>query len=73
MLDQNNEQRIQLSPELQQQINVLNARITNANFAHGDLLNEMNNTFKAMATTIATLQKENAELKAKPKETQKTK
>lgn len=74
MLEQNNgQQRVQLSPELQQQISVLNARISNANFAHGDLLNEMSNTFKAMATTIAALQKENAELKAKPKETQKTK
>ena len=69
MLEQNNEQeRVQLPRELQQQISVLNARISNANFAHGDLLKEMNNTFKAMATTIAALQKENAELKAKHKE-----
>jgi len=68
-----NQQAIQLSPELKQQLSVLNARISNANFAHGDLLTEMNNTFKAMMTTIATLQKENAELKAKPKETPKTK
>lgn len=73
MPEQKNEQgHIQLSPELQQQISVLNARISNANFAQGDLLKEMNNTFKAMATTIAELQKENAELKAKPKETPKT-
>jgi hypothetical protein len=73
MLDQKNEQQgVQLSPELQQQISILNARIGNANFAHGDLLNEMNNTFKAMATTIAALQKENAELKSKNKETPKT-
>lgn len=58
----------QLSPELQQQINILNARISNANFAHGDLLKEINNTFKEMTTMIAALQKENAELKAKTKE-----
>jgi hypothetical protein len=74
MLEQNNQQQgVQLSPELQQQLGVLNARISNANFAQADLLKEMNNTFKAMATTIAALQKENAELKAKPKETPKTK
>ena len=65
------QQSVQLPPELQQQISVLNARISNANFAHGDLLKEMNDTFKAMAKTIAELQKENAELKAKPKENQK--
>lgn len=65
-------QGAQLSSELQQQIIVLNARISNANFAQGDLLKEMNNTFKAMATTIADLQRENTELKAKPKEAQKT-
>ena len=66
MNEQKNEQGLfQLPPELQQQITVLNARIGNANFAHGDLLQEMNNTFKAMATTIAALQKENAGLKAK--------
>lgn len=59
------------SPELQQQINILNARINNANFAHSDLLKEINNTFKTMTTTIAELQKENTELKAKPKENQK--
>ncbi len=73
MLEQKNEQGpLQLSPELQQQITVLNARISNANLAYGDLLKEMSSTFKAMATTIAELQKENVELKAKPKETQKT-
>lgn len=73
MLEQKNEQeQLQLSPELQQQISVLNARISNANLAYGDLLKEMSKTFKAMATNIAELQKENAELKAKPKETPKT-
>ena len=66
------QQNVQLPPELQQQITVLNARISNANFAYGDLLKELNNTFKAMAKTIAELQKENAVLKAKPKETPKT-
>jgi hypothetical protein len=66
-------QASQFSPELQQQINVLNARIGNANFAHGDLLKEVNNTFQAMAAMIAELQKENAELKAKTKEAPKPK
>jgi hypothetical protein len=69
MLEQKNEQgRVQFSPELQQQLGVLNARINNANFAQADLLKEMDNTFKSMATIIAALQKENAELKAKHKE-----
>jgi hypothetical protein len=73
MLEQRNgQERVQLSLELQQQISVLNARISNANLAHGDLLQEMNNTFKAMASTIVALQKENVELKGKPKETLKT-
>jgi hypothetical protein len=66
-------QSIQLSSELQQQVSVLSARINNANLVYSDLLKEMNNTFNAMAKIIATLQKENAELKAKPKETPKTK
>jgi hypothetical protein len=61
----------QFSPELQQQISVLNARIGNANFAHGDLLKEVSNTFTVMAKTIVELQKENAELKAKAKEAKK--
>jgi hypothetical protein len=59
------------SAELQQQISLLNARVGNANLSYGDLLKEMNNTFTAMATTIAELQKENAELKAKSKEAAK--
>jgi len=60
-------QATQFSAELQQQITILNARIGNANFSQGDLLKEINNTFTAMTTTIVTLQKENAELKAKTK------
>jgi hypothetical protein len=66
-----NPQIPQFSPELQQQISVLNARISNANLAYGDLLKEMNNTFTAMATVIVELQKENAELKTKSKEASK--
>ena len=61
----------QLSPELQQQISLLNARISNANFAYGDLLQEVNKTFKAMATTITALQKENEELQTKPEKANK--
>ena len=49
----------------------LNARISNANLAYGDLLKEMNNTFVAMATLIGELQKENTELKSKAKDGQK--
>ena len=58
-------QGLQLSPELQQQINILNARIGNVNLAHSDLLREMDSIFKTMATAMVALQKENAELKAK--------
>ncbi|PVX25740.1 MAG: hypothetical protein CW716_07410 [Candidatus Bathyarchaeum sp.] len=64
-------QTSQVSPEIQQQISVLNARISNANLAYGDLLKEMNNTFTAMTTLIGELQKENAELKSKAKDGQK--
>ncbi len=46
---------IQPSPELQQQVSILNARINNMNLAHSDLLKELDSTFKAMAQTIATL------------------
>lgn len=65
------QQNVQIPVELKQQINVLNARISNANFARGDLLKEMNNTLGTMVTTIATLQKENTELKTKAEETKK--
>ena len=63
--------RLQFPADLQQQINILNGRVINANFAYGDLLREMDSTFKAMAATIIALQTENAELKAKT-ETPKT-
>ena len=59
------QQSIQPTPEFVQQISLLNARVTNVNLANADLLREMDNTFKTMATTIAALKKENAELKAK--------
>jgi hypothetical protein len=62
------QQSLQLPSELQQQISILNARINNANLAHADLLKEMDSTFKAMATTILALHKENAELKDNLKE-----
>ncbi len=58
-------QNPQLSPELQQQIGILNARITNVNLANADLLKAIETTFKTMATTIIMLQKENDELKNK--------
>jgi len=59
------QQGIQLSPELKQQLATLNARITNLNIAQNDMLKEMENTFKALVSTIVALQKENAELKTK--------
>lgn len=58
-------QQSPLPPQLQQHVALLNARITNSNLAQADLLKEVDNTFTAIATTIAALQKENAELKAK--------
>jgi hypothetical protein len=63
MIEKN--QNPQLSPELQQQIGILNARITNVNLANADLLKAIETTFKTMATTIIMLQKENDELKNK--------
>ncbi len=60
-------QHPQVPLEFKQQIGILNARISNVNLAVNDLLREMDGTFKAMVATIAALQKENAELKAKPK------
>ena len=62
----------QLPPEIQQQITILNMRITNANLANADLLREMDATFKQLLSKISELEQENAELKAEPKETQKT-
>jgi hypothetical protein len=72
MTEQKNQQEgVQLPPELRQHIGVLNARITNVNLAVNDLMREIDDDFKAMAAIIAALQKENAELKAKQKEAQK--
>jgi hypothetical protein len=62
----------QLPPEIQQQITILNMRISNANLANADLLREMDVTFKQLLEKISTLEQENAELKAKYKEAQKT-
>lgn len=55
---------VEFSPELHQQITVLNARIGNANFAYSDMLREMENTIKVLLAENAALKKENAELKA---------
>jgi hypothetical protein len=59
------QQRFQVSPEFQQQISILNARINNANLAHADLLREMDITIKALVAAIISSQQENVELKAK--------
>lgn len=64
-----NQTNIQLPTELQQQIGVLNARVSNADLVHRELLNTIASTFTAMANTIAKLQQENAELKAKADKT----
>lgn len=61
-----------MSEKMQQQLAVLNARVQNVNLAFNDLLRDMNELLKAHAERIAELEKENAELKAKPKETSKT-
>lgn len=59
---------LRFSPELQQQINVLNARLNNASFAQADLFKEINNTLITMAKTIKDLQQENTKLKTKTSE-----
>ena len=59
------QQPVQFPPEIQQQISILNARIQSLNLTTNDLLREMDSTFRMMAATIAGLQKENAELRAK--------
>jgi uncharacterized protein Yka (UPF0111/DUF47 family) len=60
-----------MSEKIQQPLAVLNMRIQNLNLAFNDLLHDMNELLKTHAARIAELEKENAELKAKPKETQK--
>ena len=57
--------------EKMQQLAVLNMRVQNVNLAFNDLLRDMNELLKTYASKIAELEKENAELKAKPKEAQK--
>lgn len=59
---------IKLSDELQQQIGILNARVSNADLVHRELLNTIATTFTAMANTIIDLQKENKALKEKVKQ-----
>jgi hypothetical protein len=62
-----------MSEKIQHQLAVLNARVQNVNLTFNDLLRDMNELFKTYVARIAELEKENADLKAKPKETQKTK
>ena len=59
--------QVRVPQAMQQQIALLNARITNVNISISDLLREMDATFKAFAARVAELEKENAELKAKHK------
>jgi flagellar capping protein FliD len=72
-MSEQSQQPVQLSPEIQQQISILNARIQNLNLATIDVLREMDRAFKTMATMIATLQKEKAELQAKLEKHEKPK
>ena len=58
--------------KFQQHLTVLSMRAQNVNLAFNDFLREVSTLSKAYADKIAELEKENAELKAKPKETQKT-
>ena len=58
------EPKQELPPAIQQQLGLLQLRIS-------DMMRELNNTIKAFADSYVALQKENAELKAKPKEDQK--
>jgi hypothetical protein len=48
-------------------------RAQNMNLAFNDFLRDVSMLSKAYTDRIAELEKENADLKAKPKETQKTK
>ncbi len=59
------EPKQELPPAIKQQLGLLQLRIN-------DMMHELNNAIKALADGYVTLQKENAKLKAKPKETQKT-
>jgi regulator of replication initiation timing len=62
------EEKTPISPELSpamQQIGMLNLRIN-------DFMQQLNSTIKALLTENDALRKENAELKAKPRENQKT-
>lgn len=62
-------EQVKIPQAIKQQIALLNARITNVNISLSDLLREMDVTFKAFATRIAELEKENTELKAKKEKT----
>jgi len=63
------QQPVQLPLEIQQQFVALNARVQNLNLTTNDMIKEMDNTFKAMAKTIADLQTKNAELEQNLKST----
>lgn len=60
------EKKYELSPAMEQQIGMLNLRIN-------DMMTQLNVVIKAIMEENAALKKENAELKTKPKEAQKTK
>jgi regulator of replication initiation timing len=60
------EQTLNPASPVMQQISMLNLRIN-------DMMTQLNTVMKIMMEENAALKKENAELKAKPKETPKTK
>lgn len=55
-----------------QMFGMLNARLQTLNMAFSDLVRDMNQVVKSLNDQIDKLEKETTELKAKPKETQKT-
>lgn len=57
-------EQLRFPQAIQQQIALLNARITNINISISDLLRDMDATLRAYAAKVAELEKENAELKA---------
>jgi hypothetical protein len=54
-----------------QMFGMLNARLQTLNMAFSDLVRDMNQVVKSLNDQVDKLEKENAELKAKPKENQK--
>jgi hypothetical protein len=72
MIEQKQDNEIKLSPEINQQLQVLQVRISTSDMANVDLRKEMIEVLKALLNEVNNLQKENAELKAKQEKTSKS-